>query len=825
MADRIPTYVLLGARNMEGRGLFGDLPAELAGPHENVWVYNVATNLNDEALQLLVNNKSTSVFLGHGPEMSFGPAIRNANQGRRVLLIKTAVEQSAMFPSPGNFNDWSEENYATDNRLATDLKSTTVETGTADGGLAARGLTQDVRGFLLSLGHLDAALFESAVQFETRLRFFIDYFRNKQVADGRTTLAAEKIPFAVALLPRANVATSEPFIDTIRAAIESVAASDDFVFAIENDDLDLQTGSDLSSAGQVIQGQRMAAALAPFVSEGFHPIFGAPEPLAEVVSPTEYDEQYLQYQGQAVDLLPSGALWNRRRDTSMGKILGAIASEYARVDVRATNLTLEATPRTATQLLPDWERILGIPSPEKLPGFYLDLTDESGGASLMSAEAASPTFPIPLSLEDIEFTFSAIVRVSWLQVSGSNGWKNSAGGIGNAEHYVFGRLDNPSNKGIRILMEPDHGNTHDLGGGVLGPALSIRADIGNGVATTEYLIAGDDVGVLAGTFPILEALASVDGSELSKEWAQISVLYRGRNGPAGATSGSLQAWLGAIGSAPVLLGEIAIPAGDRMQHAAGTAPIRLGARDASAEPFVGDFDQTRVYDRALPGEELAALWNLGAPVSLHGSEDSIVWAWEFDAANGVPAITPDRIGTNAGDLTLESNAIVSTAPNFGLVAPLSPCPTTVSASNVLRRFEAVTKLAFQGLNAGQSIEFFTSLAQAVGFEVEIQEHLPFVAGSSAGDLISQGDWIFVWNVNAPEVSPIFFRSSESAAGEPLVENDGDALICTLETHKPAQTKVFVFFNLDYTGHAPWSGCSPSPVTMEFRAPRVLGTKA
>lgn len=55
------------------------------------------------------------------------------------------------------------------------------------------------------------------------------------------------------------------------------------------------------------------------------------------------------------DLTPDGPAW------ANDKIRAIWAQEYARLDVRIWALIEEVDPRTATELLPDWERVLGLP--------------------------------------------------------------------------------------------------------------------------------------------------------------------------------------------------------------------------------------------------------------------------------------------------------------------------------------------------------------------------------------------------------------------------------------------------------------------------------
>jgi uncharacterized protein YmfQ (DUF2313 family) len=60
-------------------------------------------------------------------------------------------------------------------------------------------------------------------------------------------------------------------------------------------------------------------------------------------------------------LLPQGLAWPRRPDAVLTRLLAAWADEFARVDGRATGLIAEAVPSTTTELLADWERVVGLP--------------------------------------------------------------------------------------------------------------------------------------------------------------------------------------------------------------------------------------------------------------------------------------------------------------------------------------------------------------------------------------------------------------------------------------------------------------------------------
>lgn len=60
-------------------------------------------------------------------------------------------------------------------------------------------------------------------------------------------------------------------------------------------------------------------------------------------------------------LLPPGSAWTRAEGAQLTALLAAWAEEFARLEARADQLVEEMDPRTALELLPDWERALGLP--------------------------------------------------------------------------------------------------------------------------------------------------------------------------------------------------------------------------------------------------------------------------------------------------------------------------------------------------------------------------------------------------------------------------------------------------------------------------------
>lgn len=67
------------------------------------------------------------------------------------------------------------------------------------------------------------------------------------------------------------------------------------------------------------------------------------------------------YARQMAQLLPKGAAWAFAPDGVFARLLLALAAEFARIDSRGLDLIEEADPRTALEMLTDWERVAGLP--------------------------------------------------------------------------------------------------------------------------------------------------------------------------------------------------------------------------------------------------------------------------------------------------------------------------------------------------------------------------------------------------------------------------------------------------------------------------------
>ncbi|SNT07959.1 YmfQ family protein [Pseudomonas segetis] len=68
------------------------------------------------------------------------------------------------------------------------------------------------------------------------------------------------------------------------------------------------------------------------------------------------------YRQQLFALLPQGIVWNSALDSTLQRLLGGQASEFARIDERAVALLPEADPRQALYTFEEWEASYGLPS-------------------------------------------------------------------------------------------------------------------------------------------------------------------------------------------------------------------------------------------------------------------------------------------------------------------------------------------------------------------------------------------------------------------------------------------------------------------------------
>lgn len=91
---------------------------------------------------------------------------------------------------------------------------------------------------------------------------------------------------------------------------------------------------------------------------------------------------------------------------------------------------------------------------------------------------------------------------------------------------------------------------------------------------------------------------------------------------------------------------------------------------------------------------------------------------------------------------------------------------------------------------GQSVEYFERLAAGLGFQITIQTFAPFRTGRSrTGDRLYSEEWAYAWRIDVQGNvgSIVYFRTGQSAAGEPLQTWGIAQLECIIGAMAPAHT--------------------------------------
>ncbi len=138
-----------------------------------------------------------------------------------------------------------------------------------------------------------------------------------------------------------------------------------------------------------------------------------------------------------------------------------------------------------------------------------------------------------------------------------------------------------------------------------------------------------------------------------------------------------------------------------------------------------------------------------------------------------------RVDGRAGNLLSETPADTTDEllPDWERVAGLPDACTTGTPTKQERRNALVARLADVGEATPAA---FVQAAADLGFTVTVTEFLPFETGAAtAGAPISNGDWVFVLQINGPAVTVLEFGTGVSAVGEQLRSWGNELLECGL----------------------------------------------
>ncbi len=124
---------------------------------------------------------------------------------------------------------------------------------------------------------------------------------------------------------------------------------------------------------------------------------------------------------------------------------------------------------------------------------------------------------------------------------------------------------------------------------------------------------------------------------------------------------------------------------------------------------------------------------------------------------------------------------VALLPDWEYVAGLS----SISSDIASRQKRIIAQLNDKG---GQSRAYFEALAAHLGFDITIQEFLPFRVGiRCAGEPLTNAGWVFTWQVHIQRYYGNLTEESDIVQAK-------DALKQLLERYKPAHTQVQILDN-------------------------------
>jgi uncharacterized protein YmfQ (DUF2313 family) len=106
-----------------------------------------------------------------------------------------------------------------------------------------------------------------------------------------------------------------------------------------------------------------------------------------------------QYTQALLKLCPTGKAWPTESESNWYKLLEALAQELMRIDTTATDLLNEIFPDTTTQLLPDWERVAGLPDPCSGLGATIAIRRKDLLAKITARGGQSPQYFIDVAAQ------------------------------------------------------------------------------------------------------------------------------------------------------------------------------------------------------------------------------------------------------------------------------------------------------------------------------------------------------------------------------------------------------------------------------------------
>lgn len=137
-----------------------------------------------------------------------------------------------------------------------------------------------------------------------------------------------------------------------------------------------------------------------------------------------------EYGDALAGLLPTGAAWPRDPQSALLRLVRSLAVELERMDQRAAQLLAETDPASTSELLPDWERVVGLPDPCVTTGQTVAERRQALEGRLTSVGGQSRRFFIELaarlgySITIDEFASAAAATAAGIPYAG-DGWAHT----------------------------------------------------------------------------------------------------------------------------------------------------------------------------------------------------------------------------------------------------------------------------------------------------------------------------------------------------------------------------------------------------------------
>ncbi len=233
------------------------------------------------------------------------------------------------------------------------------------------------------------------------------------------------------------------------------------------------------------------------------------------------------------------------------------------------------------------------------------------------------------------------------------------------------------------------------------------------------------------------------------------------------------------------------PAGNTIVPLTNYPDMRIGGSRINVGFFPGTIDEVRAYDRALSATEAAADASRETP-----SNSGLVLWLPFREGSGT--VTADASGNgNHGTLVaaptwvpgLHQPRIIGGETYPGQLARLTG-GTGSGQERTVVSYDDENQI-LEVTPAWDPLPDDTSEYNIVDPDapLTITEFRPFVAGSEAGDELTNDEWAHAWRVNALLTNIRTFKAGSGAAGEPLRVAGNEALECAINQLAPAHTVV------------------------------------